>query len=146
MPERRCTPCAKACSLGSHAALRHPTPHLCLKLATLPSTPLQSLTSPCILPCGPPAAAQHVCKLACSEEVPEPVDMGGEGFCVAFDPLDGSSIVDTNFSVGTIFGVWPGDKLTGITGAEQVGWEFGGAASCTKGASYPRPEVERWRR
>lgn len=49
----------------------------------------------------------HVCKYACSEEVPEPVDVGGEGFCVAFDPLDGSSIVDTNFSVGTIFGVWP---------------------------------------
>lgn len=37
---------------------------------------------------------------------------------VAFDPLDGSSIVDTNFSVGTIFGVWPGAKLTEITGAK----------------------------
>lgn len=43
---------------------------------------------------------QHVCKYACSEEVPEPVDMEGEGFSVAFDPLDGSSIVDTNFTVG----------------------------------------------
>lgn len=51
----------------------------------------------------------HVCKYACSEEVPEPVDVEGSGFCVAFDPLDGSSIVDTNFAVGTIFGVWPGD-------------------------------------
>ncbi|PRW56262.1 Sedoheptulose-1,7- chloroplastic [Chlorella sorokiniana] len=60
------------------------------------------------------------CKLACSEEVPEPLDLGGEGFSVAFDPLDGSSIVDTNFSVGTIFGVWPGDKLTGITGRQQA--------------------------
>ncbi|KAJ6432557.1 hypothetical protein OIU84_019737 [Salix udensis] len=30
------------------------------------------------------------------------------GFSVAFDPLDGSSIFDTNFSVGTIFGY---DKL-----------------------------------
>ncbi len=39
---------------------------------------------------------------------------------MAFDPLDGSSIVDTNFSVGTIFGVWPGDKLTGITGRDQA--------------------------
>jgi sedoheptulose-bisphosphatase len=62
----------------------------------------------------------HVCKYACSEEVPEPVDMEGEGFCVAFDPLDGSSIVDTNFTVGTIFGVWPGDKLKGITGRDQA--------------------------
>eukprot|EP00889_Picochlorum_renovo_P000050 jgi/Picre1/27080/NNA_000050.t1 len=60
------------------------------------------------------------CKLACSEEVPEPLDMEGSGFSVAFDPLDGSSIVDTNFSVGTIFGVWPGDKLTGITGRDQA--------------------------
>jgi len=62
----------------------------------------------------------HVCKYACSEEVPEPVDVGGEGFCVAFDPLDGSSIVDTNFTVGTIFGVWPGDKLIGVTGRDQA--------------------------
>lgn len=61
-----------------------------------------------------------VCKLACSEEVPEPLDLEGSGFSVAFDPLDGSSIVDTNFSVGTIFGVWPGDKLTGITGRDQA--------------------------
>lgn len=70
--------------------------------------------------CPPPHHAQHVCKYACSEEVPEPVDVGGEGFCVAFDPLDGSSIVDTNFAVGTIFGVWPGEKLKGITGRQQV--------------------------
>ena len=48
------------------------------------------------------SALQHVCKYACSEEVPEPVDMEGEGFSVAFDPLDGSSIVDTNFTVGTL--------------------------------------------
>lgn len=47
------------------------------------------------------------------------------GFSVAFDPLDGSSIVDTNFTVGTIFGVWPGDKLTGITGREQVAAAMG---------------------
>ena len=61
-----------------------------------------------------------VCKYACSEEVPEPVDVGGQGFSVAFDPLDGSSIVDTNFSVGTIFGVWPGDKLKDIYGRDQA--------------------------
>lgn len=60
------------------------------------------------------------CKLACSEEVPETVDLGGSGFSVAFDPLDGSSIVDTNFSVGTIFGVWPGDHLTNVTGRQQA--------------------------
>lgn len=47
------------------------------------------------------------------------------GFSVAFDPLDGSSIVDTNFTVGTIFGVWPGDKLIGVTGREQVAAAMG---------------------
>ncbi|KAJ6322680.1 hypothetical protein OIU77_012510 [Salix suchowensis] len=70
----------------------------------------------------------HFCKYACSEEVPELQDMGGPaegGFSVAFDPLDGSSIVDTNFSVGTIFGVWPGDKLIGVTGRDQVAAAMG---------------------
>eukprot|EP00270_Netrium_digitus_P004040 TRINITY_DN148_c0_g1_i1.p1 TRINITY_DN148_c0_g1~~TRINITY_DN148_c0_g1_i1.p1 ORF type:complete len:413 (+),score=109.13 TRINITY_DN148_c0_g1_i1:56-1240(+) len=70
----------------------------------------------------------HVCKYACSEEHPDLLDMGGPvegGFSVAFDPLDGSSIVDTNFTVGTIFGVWPGDKLTGVTGRDQVASAMG---------------------
>ena len=39
---------------------------------------------------------------------------------MAFDPLDGSSIVDTNFTVGTIFGIWPGDKLKDIKGSDQA--------------------------
>ncbi|XP_065869899.1 sedoheptulose-1,7-bisphosphatase, chloroplastic [Euphorbia lathyris] len=70
----------------------------------------------------------HFCKYACSEELPELQDMGGPtegGFSVAFDPLDGSSIVDTNFAVGTIFGVWPGDKLIGVTGRDQVAAAMG---------------------
>ncbi|CAI5489999.1 unnamed protein product, partial [Closterium sp. Naga37s-1] len=70
----------------------------------------------------------HVCKYACSEEQPDLLDMGGPvegGFSVAFDPLDGSSIVDTNFTVGTIFGVWPGDKLTGVTGRDQAASAMG---------------------
>lgn len=40
---------------------------------------------------------------------------------MAFDPLDGSSIIDTNFAVGTIFGVWPGSRLVGISGRELAG-------------------------
>ena len=39
---------------------------------------------------------------------------------MAFDPLDGSSIVDTNFTVGTVFGAWPGGKLKDIKGADMV--------------------------
>ena len=41
-------------------------------------------------------------------------------FSVAFDPLDGSSIVDTNFAVGSIVGIWPGQGLLNRTGREQV--------------------------
>jgi sedoheptulose-bisphosphatase len=44
--------------------------------------------------------------------------MGGKGYSVAFDPLDGSSVIDTNFAVGTIFGIWPGSKLTGVSGRD----------------------------
>jgi len=55
---------------------------------------------------------------ASSEETPTEDPMGGTGYAVAFDPLDGSSIIDTNFAVGTIWGCWPGDKLTGRTGRE----------------------------
>jgi sedoheptulose-bisphosphatase len=46
--------------------------------------------------------------------------LGGTEYSVAFDPLDGSSIVDANFSVGTILGIWPGAGLVGRTGGEQV--------------------------
>jgi len=58
------------------------------------------------------------CEIACSEENPVPLEMGGKGYSVCFDPLDGSSIVDTNFSVGTIFGVWPGNQIVGTTGRD----------------------------
>jgi sedoheptulose-bisphosphatase len=50
---------------------------------------------------------------ASSEETPQETRLGGEGFSVAFDPLDGSSIVACNFTVGTIAGVWAGDRLVG---------------------------------
>jgi len=58
---------------------------------------------------------------ASSEETPTEDPMGGKGYSVAFDPLDGSSVIDTNFAVGTIWGIWPGDKLTGITGRQLKG-------------------------
>lgn len=57
-------------------------------------------------------------KYALSEEEPVPQDMGGEQFIVTFDPLDGSSIVDVNWAVGTIWAIWPSEdnKLIGYTG------------------------------
>ena len=45
---------------------------------------------------------------------------GGGGYSIAFDPLDGSSIVDANFAVGSIFGVWRGATPLGQTGRDQA--------------------------
>jgi sedoheptulose-bisphosphatase len=58
--------------------------------------------------------------IAASEENPIETDCGGRGFSVSFDPLDGSSIVDCNFAVGTIIGVFPGSGLLNRQGREQV--------------------------
>lgn len=56
-----------------------------------------------------------VCE-ASSEEEPEIVKTCPDGqFVLCWDPLDGSSIVDNNWAVGTIVGVW--DKSTGLLGA-----------------------------
>lgn len=117
----------------------YPPPHaVCLPTPLTVITTIANTTHPALHPLP---ATQHVCKYACSEEVPEPVDVGGEGFCVAFDPLDGSSIVDTNFAVGTIFGVWPGDKLKDITGREQAAAGMGiygpRTVFCLAVAGYP---------
>lgn len=54
-----------------------------------------------------------------SEEDPivRNVDENGDGeFTVCWDPLDGSSIVDNNWAVGTMMGIWP--KSTGLIGAK----------------------------
>jgi len=51
-----------------------------------------------------------VCCLLVSEEDEEPIIIQDENkrgpFCVAFDPLDGSSNIDCNVSVGSIFSVY----------------------------------------
>jgi len=42
-------------------------------------------------------------------------------FCICWDPLDGSSIVDNNWAVGTILGIWPESTgILGATGRDQV--------------------------
>ncbi|KAM0456485.1 hypothetical protein ACHAPV_005192 [Trichoderma viride] len=58
---------------------------------------------------------------ASSEEDPEEKQVhqteaeasSDERFSVAFDPLDGSSIIGANWSVGTILGIWKGDTALG---------------------------------
>jgi len=57
-----------------------------------------------------------------SEEEPEVKTMHEEGkYCICWDPLDGSSIIDNNWAVGTIIGIWPADKgIIGATGRDQA--------------------------
>lgn len=61
-----------------------------------------------------------LCRTALSEETPVPQSMGGAYFIVTFDPLDGSSIIDTNFSVGTMIGIWDTEELIGATGRDLI--------------------------
>lgn len=69
-----------------------------------------------------------------SEELEEPVlferagapGQRGQRYLVAADPLDGSTNIDVNVSIGTIFGVWPagiGDAETGGSGFVRPGRE-----------------------
>jgi len=67
--------------------------------------------------------------IAASEETPVETNVAGspvttsqedDMFSVGFDPLDGSSIIDANFSVGSIYGIWPGKGVLHRTGREQV--------------------------
>merc|ERR1719356_293001 len=65
-------------------------------------------------------------KFGASEEEPEVKPMNPEGeFTVCWDPLDGSSIVDNNWAVGTMIGIWGSksgtgaDGLIGATGRDQ---------------------------
>lgn len=55
-----------------------------------------------------------------SEETPQETTVGDGPFSLGCDPLDGSSIIDSNFAVGSIYGIWPGKTLVGRTGREQV--------------------------
>lgn len=40
---------------------------------------------------------------------------------MTFDPLDGSSIIDTNFTIGSIYAIWPAGDLNEMTGRSIVG-------------------------
>ena len=68
------------------------------------------------------ATCHHVCMYS-SEETPEDVPLNESGeYAVAFDPLDGSSIIGSNFSVGSIFGIFKGrGGFAGMGGGDMVG-------------------------
>lgn len=65
----------------------------------------------------------EVVGLASSEEQSEEVTISEEEsaeLAVAFDPLDGSSLVDANLAVGTIFGIWKTRTFIGQTGNDLL--------------------------
>jgi fructose-1,6-bisphosphatase I len=41
-------------------------------------------------------------------------------YSVVYDPLDGSSLVDVNFAIGSIFGIYPGAEIIGRKPREQA--------------------------
>src|SRR5712691_9252563 len=67
-----------------------------------------------------------VCAALVSEEAPEPIEIpggkGSRGVVVACDPVDGSSNLDVNGTVGTIFAV-----------KSSLGWDPAGPAALTPG-------------
>jgi fructose-1,6-bisphosphatase I len=64
----------------------------------------------------------ELCALLASEEQDDLVELSASRgkFTVAYDPLDGSSLVDANLTIGSIFGIWEGDQLIGKKGKEMV--------------------------
>lgn len=56
-----------------------------------------------------------------SEETDTVIELSSSGkYCVVFDPLDGSSLFDVNFAIGSIFGIYAGNDFIGKTAREQV--------------------------
>jgi fructose-1,6-bisphosphatase I len=78
-----------------------------------------------------------VCAILVSEENEEPImvpdDKKGK-YCVAFDPLDGSSNIDCNVSVGTIFSVY--EVREGSTGSVEDLLRSGAECICAGYVAY----------
>ncbi|MCD6109970.1 fructose-1,6-bisphosphatase [bacterium] len=53
------------------------------------------------------------------EEFKIPPEKQGK-YAVVFDPLDGSSLVNANLAIGSIFGIYESDKIIGLKGDLQV--------------------------
>jgi len=69
---------------------------------------------------------QHLCESNLtasfgSEEQDEIIELDPSlPFSVVYDPLDGSSLVDVNFAIGSIFGIYAGSQVLNKTPREQV--------------------------
>ncbi len=62
----------------------------------------------------------HLVGVIASEELPDEMKLGDGEYAVAYDPLDGSSLVDVNLSVGSIFGVYKTKTFIGVKGDDQL--------------------------
>jgi fructose-1,6-bisphosphatase I len=60
-----------------------------------------------------------------SEEMEEEVKLEMGDYGVAHDPLDGSSLIDVNLAVGSIFGLYKTGTFYGVKGDEQLGAMLG---------------------
>ena len=81
------------------------------------------------------------CAVLVSEENEEPIIVPEENsgrFCVAFDPLDGSSNIDCNVSTGTIFAVYERKSKKGLGTVQDIlrtGNDIVAAGYCMYGAA-----------
>lgn len=81
--------------------------------------------------------------LLASEEMEDEIKIGEGKFAVAYDPLDGSSLVDVNLAVGSIFGVYKFEKSNnGVTGKKTFIGKKGDDQIAAMIATYgPRTSV-----
>lgn len=61
-----------------------------------------------------------VYKIASEEKDNEEILSKNGVFSVAFDPIDGSSLVKANFAIGAIFGIYKGKNFIGRYGREMI--------------------------
>lgn len=45
----------------------------------------------------------------------------GGDYIVTFDPIDGSNVMDSNFSIASVFAVWKAKDINGLTGRDLIG-------------------------
>jgi fructose-1,6-bisphosphatase len=55
-----------------------------------------------------------------SEELPDEMRLSEGDYGVCYDPLDGSSLVDVNLAVGSIFGIYKTKTFIGVKGEDQL--------------------------
>jgi fructose-1,6-bisphosphatase I len=78
------------------------------------------------------------CAVLVSEETEEAIIVGNGKYCVVFDPLDGSSNIDVNGSIGSIFGIYQRQdpsKPPSVSDVLQPGNKLVCAGYCMYGSS-----------